>query len=210
MAEEVSNNNGRGVSLPPSWICGWLASRGADPTAVVLGEADPVVVGERLGGATAATDDTVASHCRRWEGDLGPPPSFLPPDLAEGERLQPATAPPAERRRRPTPLQRRGRRCRAAAALPPVGSGGGRASPGGRRSSRRTPTTPTHRRKRGGREEKRRLAGEVVKLDELMQTDEELVKLATNPLAAQHALLLHDTPLSPHLISYLIGPPLAR
>lgn len=50
MAEEVSDNNGRGVSLPPSWICGWLASRGANPTAVVLGEADPVVVGGRLGG----------------------------------------------------------------------------------------------------------------------------------------------------------------
>jgi hypothetical protein len=52
--------------------------------------------------------------------------------------------------------------------------------------------------------------GEVVKLDELVQTDEELVKLATNPLAAQHALLLRDTTLSPHLISYLIGPPFAR
>lgn len=50
MAEEVSDNNGRGVSLPLSWICGWLASRGADPIAVVLGEADPVVVGGRLGG----------------------------------------------------------------------------------------------------------------------------------------------------------------
>lgn len=48
--DEVSNGDSGEASLPPSWIRSWLFSRGADPAAAVLAEADPTVVGGRRGG----------------------------------------------------------------------------------------------------------------------------------------------------------------
>lgn len=50
-AEEVSDGDGdgRGASPPPSRIHNRLVSRGANPPAVVLGEADPTMVGGKHG-----------------------------------------------------------------------------------------------------------------------------------------------------------------
>jgi hypothetical protein len=74
-AEEVRDDDGGGASPPPSRIRSWLASRGADPAAVVLGEKDPAVVGGRrgaavgrLGSGKSSGGDAWRPQIRRWGG----------------------------------------------------------------------------------------------------------------------------------------------